>query len=196
LLTNLETAEQKLLQILLVGQPELATRLDSFELRQLKQRITLRTYLKPLDLEATRGYIRRRLHVAGAPPDGNLISDETISAVYRYSGGVARLINILCENGLVTSFARQLTSVPSEIIVQMADDLRLEAAAGPRIELGSGDDRELSQAMTTMNCSKPEILAPLHDRLPGMRAEREPYPPLEAGLQRTATPSLKPSMGS
>jgi hypothetical protein len=80
--------------------------------------------------------------------------------------------------------------------VQMADDLRLEAAAGPRIELGSGDDRELSQAMTTMNCSKPEILAPLHDRLPGMRAEREPYPPLEAGLQRTATPSLKPSMGS
>lgn len=191
-LTNLETADQKLLQILLVGQPELATRLDSFELRQLKQRITLRAYLEPLDLEATRGYIRRRLRVAGAPPDGNLISDETIATVYRYSGGIARLINILCENALVSTYARQLTSVPPEIIVQMADDLRLEAAARPRIELGSGDNLELNQAVETMRCCTREILAPLHDRLPGVREERKQCPTLDMGLQRPTNPSLEP----
>jgi general secretion pathway protein A len=110
-LTNLETTEQKLLQVLLVGQPELAERLDSFDLRQLKQRIALRAYLEPLDLEETRRYIRHRLHVAGARPDGNLMSDETIATVYRYSGGFARLINTICENALVTTYARQLTRI-------------------------------------------------------------------------------------
>ena len=169
-LTNLETAEQKLLQVLLVGQPELANRLDSFELRQLKQRITLRAYLEPLDLEATRGNIRRRLHVAGARPDSNLFPDDTIATVYRHSRGIARLINTLCENALITACARQLSSVPPEIIEEAAGDLGLEVATAPRIEPGSGDD-ELLQAMRT--------LFQVHARLRGMQEEHKQCSPLK-----------------
>jgi len=126
LLTNLETAQRKLLQVLLVGQPELDEKLDSMELRQLKQRIALRCRLGPLDLEETSGYIRHRLQLAGTNPDTvNLFSDETVEAVYRYSGGTPRLINTICENALITAYARQLTSVSAEIVDEVSADLRL-----------------------------------------------------------------------
>lgn len=184
LLTNLETADQKLLQVLLVGQPELAQRLDSFELRQLKQRVALRTYLEPLDLEETRGYIRRRLQVAGAHPDGNLIPDETVAAIYRFSGGIPRLINTICENALITTFARALAIVPPEIVVQAAKDLCLEVTAESRIELSFGNNHELNQAAATMRC--------LHDRLQDIAEEREQSAPLETRLNWPAIPSLKP----
>jgi type II secretory pathway predicted ATPase ExeA len=132
LLTNLETEEEKLLQILLVGQQELDEKLDSFELRQLRQRIALRPRLEPFNLEETSGYIRHRLQLAGAPSGGHgLFADGAIEKVQRYSRGVARLINTVCENALITAFARRLTSVPSEIIDEVANDLRLSAAKTP-----------------------------------------------------------------
>lgn len=141
LLTNLETEQEKLLQILLVGQPELDEKLDSFELRQLKQRIALRSHLEPLDLEETGGYIRHRLQLAGAPAEAcDLFAEETIARIYRHSRGVARLINTVCESALVTAFARQLTSVPPEIIDEVAHDLRLGVASSPRPERRKNND--------------------------------------------------------
>ena len=126
LLTNLETAQRKLLQVLLVGQLELDEKLDSIRLRQLKQRIALRCHLGPLDLEESGGYIRHRLQLAGTDPDSSrLFPDETVEAVYRYSAGIPRLINTLCENALITAYARQLPAVPTEIIDEVAADLRL-----------------------------------------------------------------------
>ena len=108
LLTNLETAEEKLLQILLVGQPELDLKMDSVELRQLKQRIALRSQLEPLTLEETQGYIQRRLQLAAAEGfNPGLFPPETIASIYRHSRGIPRLINTVCENALITSFARQ-----------------------------------------------------------------------------------------
>src|ERR1700691_3258974 len=99
LLTNLETAEDKLLQIVLVGQPELDEKLDSVGLRQLKQRIALRARLDSLDGDETKGYIERRLQIARTSPDANAVfSEQTIAAVYRHSGGFPRLINTICEN--------------------------------------------------------------------------------------------------
>ena len=85
LLTNLETAQEKLLQILLIGQPELDEKLDLPELRQLKQRIALRARLEALDWEETCGYVKRRLQTAGAMPDSALFPDETIGEIYRHS---------------------------------------------------------------------------------------------------------------
>src|SRR5580700_6384450 len=86
LLTNLETAEDKLLQIVLVGQPELDDKLDSVGLRQLKQRIALRTQLVPLNENETKGYIERRLQIAGTSPHADgLFSEQTMMAVYRHS---------------------------------------------------------------------------------------------------------------
>jgi general secretion pathway protein A len=126
LLTNLETSDAKLLQILLVGQPELDEKLDSVGLRQLKQRIALRAHLDPLDPEETRGYIERRLQIAGANSHGlALFPPATVAAVYRHSRGFPRLINTICENALVTAYAKQQRSVSPEIIHGIAEDFRL-----------------------------------------------------------------------
>ena len=88
LLTNLETEDEKLLQILLVGQPELDEKLDSPSLRQLKQRIALRSHLLPLDSNETSGYIQRRLQLAGCAYPSTLFPPETIAAVYQHSQGL------------------------------------------------------------------------------------------------------------
>jgi general secretion pathway protein A len=127
LLTNLETAHDKLLQILLVGQPELDDKLDSVGLRQLKQRIALRSHLEPLDPSETRGYIDRRLQLAGATnsPDQRLFPVETIACVYQHSRGIPRLINTICENALITGYARQMRSITPDIIDDIAVDFRL-----------------------------------------------------------------------
>jgi general secretion pathway protein A len=126
LLTNLETAQEKLLQILLVGQPELDEKLDSVSLRQLKQRIVLRSRLEPLDLEETRGYILRRLELAGRATQSNpLFPIETVAAIHRHSRGIPRLINTICENALIAGFAKQTKSIAPAIIEEVASDLRL-----------------------------------------------------------------------
>ena len=124
-MTNLETADQKLLQILLVGQPELDEKLDSVELRQLKQRIALRSHLASLDLSETKAYIERRLHLAGSPDAAKLFPQETIAAVHRHCHGTPRLINTVCENALIAAYSRQAPSVTPEIIDTIASDFRL-----------------------------------------------------------------------
>ena len=159
LLTNLETAQQKLLQILLVGQPELDEKLDSFELRQLKQRIALRAQLEPLDLDETKGYIERRLQLAGANSHAaTIFPHETIAAIYRHSHGVPRLINTICENALITSFSRQAQSVTTDIIEDVASDFRLGVANSRKsTSAANPTNLELWQAVKT--------LLQLHDKL-------------------------------
>ncbi len=126
LLSNLETPEDKLLQIVLVGQPELDDKLDSFGLRQLKQRIALRARLEPLRLPETEEYITRRLQIAGVDPEREpIFPAETISAVFRYSGGLPRLINALCENALIGAYAKHLPTVTPDIVEDVAREFRL-----------------------------------------------------------------------
>lgn len=105
LLSNLETTQDKLLQIILVGQPELGELLDSHDLRQLGQRITLNCHLMPLTLRETREYIRHRVAVA-ARKSGIPFSPWAARAIYAYSGGIPRLINIACDRALLTAFGR------------------------------------------------------------------------------------------
>lgn len=136
LLTNLETADEKLLQIVLVGQSELSDKLDSHELRQLKQRITLRAYLEPLDFENTKGYIQCRLQLAGASSGAAcLFPDETIARIHHFSRGIPRLINTISDNALITAFARQLASVPVGIIDEIADELRLDVGRSRNVSV-------------------------------------------------------------
>ena len=125
LLTNLETTQQKLLQIVLAGQPELDEMLDSFELRQIKQRIALRCHLEPLNLEETRGYIQRRLQIAGVPPEIPLFSEAAVAAIFRHSNGFPRLINTICENALLSGYGRRVAVIPPDVIEEIAHDLRL-----------------------------------------------------------------------
>jgi general secretion pathway protein A len=130
LLSNLETYDDKLLQIVLVGQPELDLKLDSRGLRQLKQRIALRTHLGPLNFEETQRYIEQRLEIAGANSNaGSLFSSKAVSAIYRFSCGFPRLINTLCENSLITAFARQEPTISAEIVKFVAKEFRLDKGA-------------------------------------------------------------------
>ena len=132
LLSNLETTDEQLLQIVLVGQPELDEKLDSVELRQLKQRIALRAHLGSLDADETREYIDRRLEIAGADPHrASIFSVEAISAIFRYSQGLPRLINSISENSLVAAYARQLSVVSAEIVDDVAREFRLDVAELP-----------------------------------------------------------------
>ena len=124
LLTNLETSTEKLLQIVLAGQPELEHKLNQPELRQLRQRITLRAKTRQLTLEETQGYIEERLRIAGAEnPD--IFSPEAIAAVHRFARGIPRVTNLLCEHALVSAFADQKNPVPAEIVEEVARDFDL-----------------------------------------------------------------------
>lgn len=137
LLSNLETTKEKLLQIMLVGQPELDEKLDSVGLRQLKQRIAFRTQLCPLSLEETKTYIERRLRIAGADPNSApLFSQPVLAKVHRYSQGLPRLINTICENALITAYARRLPSTTVEIIEEVAREFRLDTS-GPTAARGA-----------------------------------------------------------
>ena len=128
LLSNLETTEDKLLQIILVGQPELDKKLDSFELRQLKQRVALRTQLGALTAAQTQEYIEQRLLNAGADPaNGTPFSSQAVAAIYSYSHGLPRLINILCENALLSAYAKETPTVTPRIIEDVASEFRLES---------------------------------------------------------------------
>jgi general secretion pathway protein A len=135
LLSNLETADDKLLQIVLVGQPELDEKLDSNELRQLKQRIALRAQLGPLDAEETTGYIEQRLQIAGAGLRSEpLFSAQAIAEVFRHSRGLPRLINTICENALISAYARQSPTVTPDIIGNVAKEFRLNIVYSPETE--------------------------------------------------------------
>jgi len=149
LLTNLETTEEKLLQILLVGQPELDEKLDSVDLRQLKQRIALRSQLAPLDMEETEGYIRRRLTVAGHAAPDTLFPFETVLEIHRHSRGIPRLINTLCENALIHGYARQARELTPQMIEEIAMDFRLNIVRS--VPAKSADSpKEVEQAAKTL----------------------------------------------
>jgi len=115
LLSNFETQTEKLLQILLAGQPELLNKLDRPELRQLKQRISLRCRILPLTPAQTRDYIRTRLRIAGAS-DLRLFSDAAITRIAEYSGGIPRLINTLCDHCLLIGYADQIRRIDRKIV--------------------------------------------------------------------------------
>jgi type II secretory pathway predicted ATPase ExeA len=134
LLTNLETIHGKLLQIVLAGQPELDRKLDSHQLRQLKQRVGLRCNLLPLELKEVEGYIHRRLELAGANEKENAIfSLEAIEAIYVLSKGIPRLVNTLCENCLMLGFGLQLTQITPTVVREVAADFRMDlSAASPQ----------------------------------------------------------------
>ncbi len=131
LLSNLETETQKLLQIFLVGQPELSEHLELPELRQLNQRITARYHLRPLDREETVQYIAFRLGVAGGLRKVNF-TKGALRAVYRNSGGVPRLINSICDRALLIGYTRETRTISGDIIEKAAREVRGERVRAPR----------------------------------------------------------------
>ena len=147
LLTNLETTQEKLLQILLIGQQELEEKLDRSDLRQLKQRIALRSHLGPLDPNETRGYVDCRLRLAGNTSPAELFPPETVAELHRQTRGFPRLINTVCENALVHGYAAQSKCITPEIIKVVGVEFRLNllhssVSAGEK----PGDTSEVERA--------------------------------------------------
>jgi general secretion pathway protein A len=124
LLSNLETATEKLLQIVLVGQPELETKLDQPQLRQLKQRVVLHRRLECLKDREVDSYICHRLHVVGYDKQ-DLFARQAIRRIARYSQGIPRLINIICDNALLNAYGASRKTVSAEMIDEVASDNRL-----------------------------------------------------------------------
>jgi general secretion pathway protein A len=130
LLSNLETPTSKLLQIMLVGQPELAEMLEAPELRQLRQRIVLRHQLEPFDERETEAYIEERLRLAGYTGKG-LFGRAARREIFAVTGGVPRLVNIVCDSALLSGYARRQAVVDARTIREVADDLKLSRARPP-----------------------------------------------------------------
>jgi len=128
LLGNLETTKEKLLQIVLVGQPEFDLKLDSPHLRQLKQRVMLRCELKPLRQSEMRLYIDRRLSLAGGTPQKISFSERSVDLIYEYSAGIPRIVNTICENALITACAQRIRIINPPIVEEVASDFHLKRA--------------------------------------------------------------------
>ena len=123
LLTNLETSSEKLVQIVLSGQPELEEKLRNPCVRQLRQRISLWCKTRPLTSEETIAYISKRLHIVGASP--SVFTPEAVQFVYRYSRGIPRLINLVCEHALISAYVEQVKPVPAHIVESVSAELDL-----------------------------------------------------------------------
>lgn len=126
LLSNLETDSRKLLQIVLVGQPELRARLRAPGLRQLAQRITVRYHLQPMSREETAEYLRHRLAVAGNAGSVEF-EDDAIAAVHEYSGGTPRMVNAICDKALLAGYVEGIRRIDQGVVRLAIRDLR-EAA--------------------------------------------------------------------
>jgi hypothetical protein len=164
MLTNLETFTEKLLQIVLVGQPELEQKLKQPQLRQLRQRLTLRAKTHPLTLEETKAYVQQRLRIAGS--NGQQIFDpESVVAIHRYANGIPRVINLLCEHCLVSAFVDQQKVIAPAVVDGVARDFDLGdgTAAGALTTpppAASGQDKEKFDLVEALRS-----LATLADRL-------------------------------
>jgi general secretion pathway protein A len=149
LLTNLETATAKLLQIVLAGQPELEEKINDQQLRQLRQRITLWAKTRPLTVLETHGYIRERLRIAGTGEE--IFQSPAIEAIHRHAFGIPRIINLLCEHALISAFVEHSKTVSEKIVEDVARDFDLQVGVEPEAKSNGGHpilvDHALPQAV-------------------------------------------------
>ncbi len=154
MLTNLETFTEKLLQIVLVGQTELEQKLKQPHLRQLRQRLTLRAKTHPLSADETKAYIHQRLRIAGC--NGQQIFDtDALATIHRYSNGIPRVVNLICEHCLVSAFVDQQKVVGPAIVDAVARDFDLgdgPASLPPAAPVAATADKfDLTDALKTLS---------------------------------------------
>jgi len=172
MLTNLETFTEKLLQIVLVGQPELEQKLKQPQMRQLRQRLSLRAKTHPLSLEETKAYVQQRLRIAGS--NGQQIFDpEALISIHRYASGIPRVINLLAEHCLVSAFVDQQKVIGTSVVDSVAHDFDLTDNAASVAQTppsspanGGGEKLELVEAL--------RALASLADRLRQTEEKEQP----------------------
>lgn len=197
LLTNLETSERKLLQIILLGQPELLAMLEKQELRQLAQRIVARYHLGPLTKPEVATYVRHRLEVAGTQRP--LFAASTLGLLYRLSGGVPRVINVLCDRALLGAYARGKERVDRKTLAQAAREVfnrsathrgktRRAAVAGLVLVAGAAlalAAYQFSASMHPLTVPKPPASQPAQPTLSAIPAAASLEWPAEVPIARS-----------
>jgi len=182
LLSGVETTKQKVLHIILAGQPELSEKLDSPELVQLMQRVRLRFHLTALSEADTHEYIRHRLRVAGAE-DREIFEPETFPVIFRYSGGIPRLVNTLCDTAMLIAFAKDQQTVSTEELHAAIEELQwVEYAARTHTNLPLLEDTSPQARLT---------LGRLVLTLKGQRVGECPIGPGRCIIGRTADNDLQ-----
>ncbi len=200
LLTNLETAKQKLLQIILIGQPELRELLARTDLRQLAQRITARYHLEPLSREETASYIEHRLKVAGAL--GEVFDAGAKKEIFRLSQGVPRLINVICDRALLGGYAKEARRINAGLVRQAAAEVHGELERSPwtrRFAIAAGIVGIAVIGATAWTILQPQVpVEPVQaaiepvpaDPAPEPVVEATPEPVVEEVIEEPAQPSL------
>jgi general secretion pathway protein A len=164
LLSNFETTKEKILQIVLVGQPELQARLELPELRQLKQRIGMLCTIPPMTPMATRNYVRTRLRMAGVR-DAGIFTDEALGRIAAYAGGIPRIVNTVCDHCLLIGYADQTRRIDPAIVDQAVSYLQ----AGVRPQVRRQRQRPRPAAVRSLR-RKPAPISSLRWGLIGMSA--------------------------
>lgn len=188
LLANIETADTKLLPLVLLGQPELADRLNEPSLRQLKQRIALRCSLDPLDLRETAAYMAKRIRLAGGD-SLRTFTREAVTAVHVGSGGIPRLINVICDNALVSGMAAGEQPVGQETVREVCADFDLPTAPAPTARMGSLPTATAAPPLTPGRRQDAPVAGPPQADVPPAAAGRAdnalvvtPAPSMRTGL--------------
>src|SRR5215469_10038557 len=151
MMTNLETFTEKLLQIVLVGQTELEHKLKQPNLRQLRQRLTLRAKTHPLTMDETKAYIQQRLRIAGSNGQ-TIFGVDALAAIHRYSAGIPRVINLMCEHCLVSAFVDQQKVVSANMVDAVARDFDLgDNHAATPLPAPPQDKFDLMDALKTIS---------------------------------------------
>jgi general secretion pathway protein A len=191
LLTNLETPSQKLLQIILIGQPELREVLDRMELRQLAQRITGRYHLAPLTRPETASYVNHRLRVAGA--NGEIFTSQALREVHRLSNGIPRIINVICDRALLGAFTQESHRVSPALVRAAASEVYGRSFSPPWMNVAAGG--ALAAALAIMAFGIWLLLRTPHSEAqpqPVAAATATPAQPVEAAPAPQVAPPPEP----
>jgi general secretion pathway protein A len=179
LLANIETPSAKLLPLVLAGQPELAERLEAHDLRQLRQRVTLRCELVPFDVRETAAYIARRISTAGGVPS-KVFTQEAVMLIHEYSRGIPRIISVICDNALVSGMALERHPVDRAIVAEVCRDFHLtnkEPASGG---VHPGARASTDSLQDVADEDSVESVAPIHHPLDAFRRHRAFVSPFRA----------------
>lgn len=205
LLANIETEVEKLLPVLLVGQPELARRLDEPGLQQVKQRVALRCQIGPLSLPETAGYIAGRIRIAGGDVS-QVFTRDAVVAIFERSHGIPRTISVICDNALVTGFAIDAKPITRKVVLEVCSDLSLlaeDTGAEPSgrhvLSLKGPPARQLADLARPAPAPRPARQPTQAAREPSQAPERPPEPPSAAPsgtgqADGSASPDEQPAM--
>lgn len=180
LLANIETSTEKLLPLVLAGQPELATRLNDSALRQLKQRVALRCEIMPFELHETAAYVATRIRLAGGDAL-RLFTREAVTVIHEHSGGIPRTISVMCDNALVSGMALGRQPVDRAVVLEVIRDFDLDRCEGRIVVSGGPVDGDPSDV----------VAAPADETLPQSQQDgggvfEDAVPPRRFGWFRSA----------